>query len=240
MSTAFRPLASAAVAGVACSSSRACGAGRASTTRSKPVCTACAPVPASACSCQRVGDSASRSMRSTRVSVSRRPAAASGCVQRRGSACMSGAATQCGSRAGGAASSRRPRSSSTRTALALQRRARSDAVASSARFRRASRTVKYCVPRSKVPQGESSVAIRPPACAAASSTVTVCPAWASVRAQLRPAMPAPTTAVECTARVREGERVVDVVTMRALYTHGGRQTPAGGPLCRQARAKRRQ
>jgi hypothetical protein len=95
---------------------------------------------------------------------------------------------------GSAASATRPCGSSTRTALALQGRDRRGD-SSSTCWNRGSRTVKYCTPVSKVPNGESTLAMRPPAAALFSNTVTSWPACARVRAQARPAMPAPTTAI---------------------------------------------
>ena len=106
---------------------------------------------------------------------------------------MPGRATQCGSRAGSAASATRPWASSTRTRLALHG-LQMPGVASSTRAKRGSRTVKYWAPLSKRPKGVTSLAMRPPTPAPRSNTVTRWPACTRVRAQATPAMPAPTTA----------------------------------------------
>ncbi|GAO22969.1 hypothetical protein ALISP_2789 [Alicycliphilus sp. B1] len=176
-----------------CSSARASGAGWASTTASKPPCRWVSPPRVSQCSCQAVGRMGSRSMRVTAVCVCSRPSSASGSAQAWTSASMVGAATQCASPGMRVAVATRPAASSTRMVVALQARHRPGTV-SRARWKRASRTVKYCAPVSKLPKGEASAAVRPPLWGALSNTVTAWPAWASVRAQAIPAMPAPTMA----------------------------------------------
>ena len=117
----------------------------------------------------------------------------SGFAQALTKAFIPGVGTQCDSRAGRPAAATRPRASSTCTVLALQR-LQMPGMVSKALAKRASRTVKYCAPWSNVPNALLRVAMRPPKPALFSSTVTLCPACASVRAQVMPAMPAPITA----------------------------------------------
>ena len=126
----------------------------------------------------------------TWVRVMSWPACSSGSAQLLTSDCMPGLATQWASRWGRLGATTRPEASSICTALALQRLQMPGTV-SMARAKRASRTVKYWAPASKLPYGVSMVAVRPPACDDFSNTVTRCPACTSVRAQVMPAMPAP-------------------------------------------------
>jgi hypothetical protein len=142
------------------SSARVREGGTASSTASKPEYTCCESSAPAVRSCQRLGSSASGSICVTCVPVTR--LAPSGEAQWATSASMPGWATQCGSSEGKAASATRPWASSTRTRLALQRLHR-PGVASSARAKRGSRTVKYCAPLSKLPKAVSMLAMRPPA-----------------------------------------------------------------------------
>ena len=119
---------------------------------------------------------------------------------------MPGVATQCDSLGGNAAATTRPAPSRMRTVLALQGRTRPWAV-SSALANRASRTVKYWVPWSKLPNSVRRVAMRPPVPRLFSNTETRWPACINVRAQAMPAMPAPTTAMwRCEVAVTSADR----------------------------------
>ena len=172
--------------------SRACAgtAGWASSTASKPAYTRWPPPAMSVRNCQPEAFRASDSMCVTCVRVTSWPACRSGSAQAVTSDCMPGLATQWASRWGSPVAVTRPAASSTCTELALQRLQMPGTV-STARAKRGSRTVKYCAPASKLPNGVSMVAVRPPAWADFSNTVTRCPACTRVRAQAMPAMPAP-------------------------------------------------
>ena len=163
------------------------------TTVSKPECTRLSAPGPSACNCQQPALSLSASMRVTWVSNTMAWASTSGCAQCLTSAFMPGAATQCASFGGRDEATTRPSSSSMRTVLALHGLTSAPLV-ERAFSKRASRTVKYCVPWSKPPNSLLRVAMRPPAPLLFSNTVTLCPICTRVRAQAMPAMPAPMTA----------------------------------------------
>ena len=175
------------------SSARAWGAGSASSTASKPASTRPSPLSFSMFTCQPERTRRSRSSDTTSASVCSTPASCSGAAQASASDCMPGQATQCASCGGRPTAVTRPSASSTRTALALQGRHTPGTVAR-ASAKRLSRTVKYWAPVSKPPCGVLRVVVRPPTWLYFSSTVTLCPACTSVRAQTMPASPAPTTA----------------------------------------------
>ncbi|MOA15831.1 hypothetical protein D3C78_1360130 [compost metagenome] len=158
---------------VGASRARAMGAGRASSTVSKPAWTVCweGSCVFSVCSCHSVGSSRSRCRAVTRQWVCRRPAAAMGWAQAAGRLCIWGVATQWDSRGGGAALAMRPALSSTRMVVALQGRHSCGCMASTC-SKRGSRTVKYCAPESKLPWDVVCEAMRPPTSAACSNTVT--------------------------------------------------------------------
>ena len=94
-----------------------------------------------------------------------------GCAQWRTSAFMPGEPTQCDSLGGKEAATTRPAPSRMRTVLALQGRTRPWAL-SNTLTKRGSRTVKYWVPWSKLPNSVRRVAMRPPAPRLFSNTVT--------------------------------------------------------------------
>src|SRR5574343_694404 len=131
-----------------------------------------------------------------RVSSRMLPSSVKGSPQALTRAFMPGVATQWRSPPGRPASITRPIGSSTRTALALQGRHRPGTVPR-ASSKRGSRTVKYCVPWSKLPKGLRRVAMRPPSPRLFSNRVTWWPAWRRVRAQAMPAMPTPMMAMCC-------------------------------------------
>ena len=110
---------------------------------------------------------------------------------------MPGLATKCASWFCLAASNTCPKGSKTRTALALHGRQMSlvPATVCSAKENLGSRTVKYWVPWSKVPNTVSRVDMRPAAPRLFSNMCTRCPAWTRVRAAVMPAMPAPMMAI---------------------------------------------
>ena len=195
------------------SSAWACTDGTAMMTASKPECTLVVAPGPSVCNCQRLGASESVCMRVTWVSKCSCVLATSGLAHSLTSALMPGVATQWASLGGRLEATTRPASSSMRTVLALQRRTSSGLIAS-AFSNRASRTVKYCAPWSKPPNSLLRVDIRPPASRLFSNTVTWCPAWASVRAQAIPAMPAPITAM-CLAGACD--LVLGVFVMSCFY-----------------------
>ena len=143
-------------------------------------------------SCHRALSMASVSMWVTRVSNSME--SSRGAAQVFTNAFMPGLATQCGSRAGKPAAATRPRSSSTCTMLALQGR-QVLGVVCRASTKRGSRTVKYCAPWSKVPNGLLRVDMRPPTPWLFSKIVTLLPACTRVRAQVMAARPPPTMAM---------------------------------------------
>ena len=171
-----------------------CAEGMASSTVSKPENTCRVSPGPSVRSCQHLALSTSRSTCITRVSRTTWFCATRGTAHCLTSAFMPGLGTQCGSRTGRPPEATRPSSSSTRTVVALQG-LHTLGVVFRACTKRGSRTVKYCVPWSNVPNAVLRVAMRPPTPRLFSNTVTSWPACTRVRAQVMPAMPAPMTAI---------------------------------------------